>query len=236
MLSHKNEFSRFAETYIDSNYIQKQVAKHLISMCKGTPKTILDLGCGGGEIYKNIHWDIDSFVGIDSSKEMCKLHPKDKKVCIFEGDFDDNNLFLDLKKDNLFDLVISSSSLQWSKNLKQLINNISMLSDNILLSIFTSSSFSIIHNELSIKSPLYSETTIIDSIKSYLSITKKQINTYKLTFNSTKELMSYIKHTGISGGIKLTNISDIVKLIKDNKIRILNFEVIYIKAKKKGND
>ena len=58
-MKHIKEFSRQAHSYTQTNIIQKKVATHLISKIKNSPKKILDLGCGSGDIYNKIDWELD---------------------------------------------------------------------------------------------------------------------------------------------------------------------------------
>jgi malonyl-CoA O-methyltransferase len=231
MLSHKKEFSRFAKEYITTNDLQKNVAKHLLSMSDNEYKHILDLGCGGGEVYNNISWNFTTLLAVDSSLNMCSLHPKSSKVTVIQGDFDDNNFFISLQNQKPFDIIISSSALHWSKDIQNLIKNMSKISNNILISLFTNNTMKDLHNTLNVNSPLYSESKIINSIKPYFNIKSIETKQYSKTFISSKELFKYIKHTGISGGIKVANISEVLKCIKNDIIKELKFEVIYIKAR-----
>ena len=49
------EFSRFAHQYNEHNMIQAQVAKTLIEkLSLDNYNNILDLGCGSGEVFKNL--------------------------------------------------------------------------------------------------------------------------------------------------------------------------------------
>ena len=60
--SFEKEFSKNAKNYSRYNIVQKKVAKKLISKIKNNPKNILDLGCGTGELYKLIDWNIEKFI------------------------------------------------------------------------------------------------------------------------------------------------------------------------------
>lgn len=57
---------------------------------------------------------------------MCQLHPKAKNVEVKCFDFDSDEFFEDYKNDN-FDLVLSSSALQWSKDLSKIIKHYRVL-------------------------------------------------------------------------------------------------------------
>jgi len=230
MLPHINEFSRFAKEYISSNHIQQEIAKHLISLSTEKFNSILDLGCGGGEVYNNISWDFNKFVAIDSSFDMCSFHPRKSNISVIQANFDNNDLFFSLKKSYHFDVLISSSSLHWSRDIDNLVCNIATIADNILISVITNNSFKKLHNSLNIKSPLYSKDKIINSIKRYFCIDFIQLKDYTINFNSSKELLTFIKHTGIGGGKQLSSVKDILNLIKEDTIKTLEFEVLFIRA------
>lgn len=229
MISHKNEFSRFARNYVSSNNLQQKIAKHLISLYGGKFKHILDLGCGGGEVYKNLT-SFDKLIAIDSSKNMCDLHPKNQNINVICADFDDDALFASLKKSHTIDLTISSSSLQWSCDIDRLMKNISSISDNLLIAVFTDNSFSSLHKYFNIKSPIYSQNTLVNAIEARFDIRSMETIKYDIKFDSSKELLLFVKNTGISGGKKLVSTKNVLRLIKENTIKILEFEVVYVCA------
>jgi len=56
------EFSRFANQYSNYNIIQVEVAKTLVEQLpSNTYSTIIDIGSGSGEVYKNIERNNISF-------------------------------------------------------------------------------------------------------------------------------------------------------------------------------
>mgnify|MGYP002661969830 FL=1 len=57
-MSVKNQFSKYAKEYKNHNIIQQIVAKSLVRELKPQAKSILELGCGSGQVYNNISWDI----------------------------------------------------------------------------------------------------------------------------------------------------------------------------------
>ncbi len=121
------EFSRFANSYGSLNLIQKNVAYELISMLdKKYYDTILDIGSGNGAIFnillkKDISFN--NFIALDFSKEMLDLHPSSSKVKKLYLDFNSIDCFNKLSS---YDLVISSSALQWSRNLDLTLREISI--------------------------------------------------------------------------------------------------------------
>ncbi len=225
----KKEFTRFAISYQYLSNIQQEIAKELISNVPKDTENILDIGCGNGNIYNQISWNLSSFYGIDISKEMCKLHPKKENIIIKEANFDDIEIY-DFYRGKNIDMIISSSALQWSQNIENIFNAIPSISNNISFSIFTNNSLKSLLNALNIKSFLLDTNNIINLLKKTYKI-KTYTKTYKKSFKNTKDLLSFIKKSGISGGVKRVNISDIKRLVQENAIKIANFEVLFIQGK-----
>ncbi|MFY9082866.1 methyltransferase, partial [Aliarcobacter butzleri] len=61
----KNQFSKYANEYKTHNIIQQIVAKSLVRELKSKPKRILELGCGSGQVFSNIFWEIEFYKAID---------------------------------------------------------------------------------------------------------------------------------------------------------------------------
>ncbi len=220
------EFSRNAYSYDTYNIIQKEVAKKVISFVDKRAKNILDLGCGRGEIYKLIDWNIDYFIGVDLSETMCDLHPKDKNVCIINEDYESSDLYEKLKK-NRFDIVISSSSLQWCNDLERVVKNISNLSNKCAISIFCDGTFKTIYKMASIDTFLPKYSDVVDIFKRYFNIKYKR-EFYRLYFEDNISKFRYIKKSGVSGGKKQLGYKETKKLIDEYPLDYLEFEVLYL--------
>ncbi len=151
------EFSRFAHSYQELNSIQNSVVTELVSMLRDKfYRRVLDIGSGSGAVYmelkrQNIHFN--RFTALDLSRDMLRLHPNSDNISKLYLDFNDINSFKSLSK---YDLVISSSALQWSSNFDITIDNISSLSENFYFSIFTSNTFKSLHLVANLNSPIYS--------------------------------------------------------------------------------
>jgi len=226
------EFSRFAYEYDKYNVIQKEVAKRLISYVpKGVYNKILDLGAGDGAIYKAFnHKDIkfNKFIAFDFSKEMLELHPKNKyikKICM---DFNQPNSFSMFKKDE-FDILISSSALQWSSNLFILLTSIAPLSKKHYFSFFTSNTFKTLHKTANIISPIYSREDIINSLDKVFHYDIELV-TYSLDFDSVHEMLKYIKRSGVSGGVEKLGYKQTKYLLENYPLDYLEFEVLFVKV------
>ena len=227
-LPFEKEFSKNASSYSEYNIIQKEVAKKVVSLVDFEPQNILDLGCGSGEIYKLIKWDIKSFIAIDISKKMCELHPKNPLIKVINANYEDDKLYEELRKEN-FDMVISSSSLQWCSNLDDMAKKISKLSKNCVISLFCEGTFKTIYRQSGLKSflPTYKEALKI--FEKYFKI-EFSIERYKLFFEDNISKFRYIKKSGVSGGKRRLGYKETKDLIKNYPLDYLEFEVLYIKG------
>lgn len=225
--NHKKEFSKWAGSYDDFAVIQKKVAKELLDKIDNSPRRILDLGCGTGEIYKNISWEYDFFVGVDCSDSMCKLHPKTDKVEILCSDFESVFVKKRLKIYAPFDMIISSSSLQWSKDIGQIFNHCNQLSQNMAFSIFTDGTFKTIYSMTNRKSFLPNAKNLANIAKEILNA-KVEICTYKLYFEDNISKFRYIKKSGIGGGVEMLTYTQAKHLFENYPLEYLEFEVLFI--------
>jgi malonyl-CoA O-methyltransferase len=168
----QNQFSKYAKQYGQNNIIQQIVSKALIRDIKFAPKNILELGCGSGQVFKHISWSFDRYKAIDSSNKMCLLHPKSKNLEVVCLDFDSDEFFAKIKNEK-YDIVISSSALQWSKNINKLVKNISKITKNINVVLFTANTFQAIYNITKQKSPILTTNEIKTVFKNILSVSLK---------------------------------------------------------------
>jgi len=223
------EFSKNAKNYNKYNIIQKQVAKKLISFIKNQPKIILDLGCGSGELYRLINWDIESFTAVDISKKMCELHPKGKHIKVINANYEDDEVF-DILKKQKYDIIISSSSLQWCNNLEKTIEKISKLCDNCVVSIFCDGTFKTIYQECGLDTFLPDYKSVVELFERYFDKVEYEVKNYKLYFKDNLSKFRYIKKSGVSGGKRKLGYKETKNLIKNYPLDYLEFEVLYIKS------
>ena len=226
-MSVKNEFSKYANQYNSHNIIQQIVAKSIVRDIDFKPKKILELGCGSGQIIKNINWDYEKYTAIDFSKDMCEIHPKDKNVEVYCFDFDSKE-FRSFLQDKDFDVIISASAMQWSKDLDLLVKCLSKTSKRIFAALFTSNTFKTIQNITATKSPILDEKSIKNAFTNYYDC-EFETHKYSLEFDNKKDLFDYIKKSGVSGGSSLS-FKDAKKLYKEYDLSYLEFEVMFIKA------
>ena len=224
----EEKFSKHANEYNENNIIQQIVSKALVREITSKPKKILELGCGSGQIFKNIDFDYDYYKAIDFSKVMCDIHPKDKNLDIYCLNFDSEEFFKNIKNDK-YDLVLSSSALQWSQNLPKIISALKNITSEINMVLFTSNTFKTIFEINKKISPILDTATIKNAFDKSFDC-KYEILNYKLEFDDKKSLFKYIKNSGVSGDSKPLSFKEAKNLYKNYNLNYLEFEVIFIKG------
>ncbi|EJF06608.1 methyltransferase family protein [Thiovulum sp. ES] len=214
----EKSFSRSSSNYEQEAFLQNEISKKLLNEISGNFKNVLDLGCGTGFICKNREFTFENFLGIDISPNMLELHPKSDNCKTEISDFDS---FSDFQN---FDLIISSSSLQWSKNLKAIFEKFENLDSAIHLAIFTNRTFIELQNELEIVSPIPALAEILNFAKNFSYRVEKGV----LEFSSSKELLEYIRKSGVSGGWNLSKIGKLKKMLNRDEVKKLSFEIVYL--------
>ncbi len=222
----QQEFSKNAHHYNRYNMIQKAVVAELIRSIPERPRHLLDIGCGRGEVYAQLGWEVESFLGVDFSPGMCALHPTAPGVRVEHGDFNDAELFERLAQEPL-DRIISASALQWSSDLEWTMGRIAALNRPVSLALFTSKTFASLHDRLGIQSPLYSADFITDVSGRFFDAVPV-VRHYRLDFESTKDLLHYIKRSGVSSGSKQLSVGALRDLVRENILRSIEAEVVFI--------
>lgn len=227
------EFSRFSNEYDSHSIIQTKIAKKIISdLPKKHFKNIIDIGCGTGAIYRFLseeNLEFDFFYALDGSDDMLSSHPDSEKIIKQCFDFNLQTSFeniINIKSD----IIVSSSALQWAKDLDFTISNLARTCDSFHGALFSSNTFKTLHKIAGISSPIHSIDSIKMSFDRFYSNINYEVMTYKLFFDSKKKIFNYIKKSGVSGGEKRLSISQTRKLINEYDIDYLEFEVIFIKA------
>jgi len=226
------EFSRFAHEYDTYNVIQAEVAKALVAQLPSLHyATLIDIGCGSGEVYKNLEksdLSFDRLLVLDSSPEMLEIHPSSKKIKKICADFNKTQTFekLSFSPENL---LLSSSALQWSRDLDFTLSEIAKKAPRAYFAIFTSNTFKTLHETAQISSPIYEEKVLREKIEKYYDATF-EVKKYKLHFESVREMFNYIKKSGVSGGEKQLTYKQTKQLMIRYPLDYLEFEVLFVKA------
>lgn len=223
-MSIETQFTKHAKDYDDYNIIQRIVSKALVREITDTPQKILELGCGSGQIFREISWEFKSYKAIDFSQKMCELHPKMENVSVKCLNFD-SEAFRDEIEGEEYDLILSSSALQWSKKLPQLLKILIPKTKKFKAVLFTSNTFKEIYKITQKESEILSLETIKNCFKPYDPTF--EFFTYKLYFETKKELFDYIKNSGVSGENKLS-FKEAKHLYKNYHHPYLSFEVVFI--------
>jgi len=223
----QNEFSKNAEHYKHYSTIQKSVARELLgSIRELKPKRLLDLGCGEGMVYSEIDWALEHFIAVDFAPRMLELHPKSNEVeCIF-GDFNNPELFEHLGFLD-FDHLISASALQWSDDLTMTFRNIASLNTPVALALFTNNTFKTFLECMEASSPLPTREEIT-SLAQYFFKADIECKRYKLEFESTREMVRYMKRSGVSTGRNIVEYRTVKRVLETYPLNYLEFEVVFV--------
>jgi len=226
------EFSRFAYQYDTYNVIQSEVAKRLVAQIPTKEyECIIDIGCGSGEVYKNIKKrkiDFIKFIALDSSSEMLSLHPSSTHIEKTIVNFNNKRRFekLYIPKETL---ILSSSALQWSSDLDFIFSQLSQQATKAYLSIFTAKTFKTLHKTAGIQSPIYSKEILQEIIQKYYHANFELVE-YRLEFKTMREMFNYIKKSGVSGGEKQLTYKETKKLMCEYPLKYLEFEVLFVEG------
>lgn len=231
------QFSRFAHHYNTYNIIQSKVARRLVdTLPLERYDRILDIGSGSGEVFKNLKRrgiSFGEFIAFDSSNPMLQLHPEEEKVIKVCADFNDKG-FLKTLPSPPYDLLLSSSALQWSIDLTSTLEKISTLSKTFHAAIFTSGTFKTLHQIADIRSPIYGAEILQEHILKYYEDVTFTLQHYTLSFSSTREMFQYIKKSGVSSGEKKLTYRQTKQLMKNYPLDHLEFEVLFVEGKNKS--
>jgi len=221
-----SEFSKYAQSYDAYNIIQERVAQKLLSLVKGKPEYILDLGCGSGALVKKIGWRYKKFIGVDFAPKMLEIHPKSNNIECIYGNFNDNMLFETLLTYK-FEYILSASALQWATNIEETFKKIQMLDAPVALAIFTANTFQTLYKTASLE-PLLPSREYLQRLQEKYFDADFEIVTYRLDFENVREMFRYIKRSGVSGSRNLLSYKEMKKLMDTYPYNYLEFEVAFI--------
>jgi len=230
------EFDRFAASYAKTNIIQRQVAEYLVSWIEEREyPRILDLGCGSGEVYRRLRAKgigFDEFWGVDLSEEMLRKHPKDRRIHCRLGDFSDASL-LDELASQTWDLLLSSSALQWSSDLDRTLSGLSRIGAPAYFALFTAGTFRTLHRTAGLDSPILDFPHTFEALRRHYRPRKAERVKYRLHFDSTREIFAYIKKSGVSGGEARLSYRQTKRLMREYPVDYLEFELLFFSGSPK---
>lgn len=218
------EFRRFASDYGRYSLIQDRVAKALAGKIGKPFARVVDLGCGSGGFFRAYEHPFTRYLAVDISDEMLELHPEAPGVVKMRGDFDDPELFGRLAESD-FDLLVSSSALQWSRDLDLVLRRIAALGRPSAFAIFTSGTFETLHKTAGISSPIRTKEETIAALEKNFDA-EIDILRYELYFEDSLSMLRYIKRSGVSGGKRRLTYAQTKKVLQDYRLPYLEFEVV----------
>ncbi|MBR2068901.1 MAG: methyltransferase domain-containing protein [Candidatus Gastranaerophilales bacterium] len=211
----RKKFQKSLTTYPENAPIQQEIALKLSGYIQGKYNKILEIGSYTGfltkEAIKNTQFNSYLALDIVDSYEYIKhLSPKIKFLI---ADIEETEL------NEKFDLIISSSSLQWCNDFKNVIKKLkSYLTPNGILAIAIFGK----KNLYQIKETFDISLDYPDilEVKKLFSDNAKIIEEIKtVQFKTTKDLLRHLKYTGVNS-LKINNSYSELK----EKMRILENE------------
>ncbi len=229
-MSAVKEFRRRASSYARYNVIQRQAAEYLLSWIEERELgSILDVGCGDGTLYRSLRsspLSFERFFGIDLAKEMLALHPKGERIRCMKGDFDDPDVLGKLASLEI-DTLLSSSALQWSRDLDRALAALSGLGRRAYISLFTSGTFETLHRIAGVRSPIRSFGESREILELHYRLRRIERVRYRLRFDSTREIFRYIKRSGVSGGEARLGYRAAKRVMEEYPLDYLEFELLF---------
>lgn len=222
----REEFSRFAAEYGKYNVIQAEAARKLLADTSGIPRRILDLGCGNGTLFGALSYVPERFVGVDFSASMLSHHPLASCVELICGDFNDAALFERLSTER-FDRIYSASALQWAHDLDRVFASIVALEAPVSLAIFTSGTFRSLYETAGLEPILKSVDEVMATARHRFDA-RFEIVRYEMEFETVRDMLRYIKRSGVSGGRRVLDVAQTKALMRDYPLNYLEFEVVFI--------
>jgi malonyl-CoA O-methyltransferase len=218
------QFRRHAGSYERYNLIQTRVARALAKKVAGPFGRIVDLGCGSGGFFRAYEHPFTHYLAVDIAPEMLAHHPEGKGVEKMRGDFNDPALFEALAERE-FDLLVSSSALQWAKDLDWTLARIASLGRPVALAIFTDGTFRSLRRVTGSASPIRSREATEEMLRRHFDV-RIDILKYELYFDDTLAMLRYIKRSGVSGGRRLLDYAATKRLLAGYPLPYLEFEIV----------
>lgn len=192
-------FDAQAQTYHHSAIAQRVFIQKLLNRLDQTHyQVIAELGCGSGEVFEELikkHIEFEQFLACDISRSMLEKFPAHSRAELFAQDFDE---FLH-SYGGKFDLLLSSSALQWSYSLERTLSLIAQKSHFVALSVMSSCSLKSLHSFLGTCSPLLESEEIEKLLEGYFE-GEMFVSRVELEFATPKEALEHLRRSGVLGG------------------------------------
>lgn len=223
----KNKFQKSIATYSKNAVVQQKIAQKLSGYINGNFDNILEIGSYSGlltkEIIKNTSFKSYLAVDIVNSFDYIKdLSPKIKfKLCDIEEE--------DLHEK--FDLIISSSSLQWCSDFNSVIKKLKsylMPNGQLIIAIFGEKNLYQIKEVFGV-SLNYPNIANIKKMFSSSALIFEEVHT--ISFSTSYELLKHLKYTGVNSfrnNFTYSQIKEKMKILENNFQNKLTYNPLYI--------
>lgn len=212
-------FNKFLNTYDNYAFVQKEVAQKLIAFLEKDEEfeTILEIGCGTGIYSKKLvsHIKYQNIILNDLCDSKNYVSQIEKSKFIIED--------MDTFEYKKYSLITSSSVFQWSKNLDQLLDKISIAGDRLLFSIYVDGNLLEIENFFGVGLKYSNHQDILKKLKKNFKFVKYKVENIVLEFTTPLEALKHLKYTGVTGIRKNIEIAKI-RNFKETK---LTYKVAY---------
>ncbi len=212
-------FNKFLNTYDNYAFVQKEVAQKLIAFLEKDEEfeTILEIGCGTGIYSKKLvsHIKYQNIILNDLCDSKNYVSQIEKSKFIIED--------MDTFEYKKYSLITSSSVFQWSKNLDQLLDKISIAGDRLLFSIYVDGNLLEIENFFGVGLKYSNHQDILKKLKKNFKFVKYKVENIVLEFTTPLEALKHLKYTGVTGIRKNIEITKI-RNFKETK---LTYKVAY---------
>lgn len=200
----KKRFCRSIRTYNENAFVQKRVVQNIFEMMQenvdfSNINKAFEFGCGTGLLTDKLSFLASENIHInDIVADSCDLVgdrlniPKCNRII---GDIEK------IEVTNIFDLVISTSSIQWISDIKSLFRKIYGLVSQqgyFIFSTFGNDNIYEISELLGAGLNYRSITDIENKIRPYFQVIKSVEYTDKIYFKSVMEVLKHLKYTGVN--------------------------------------
>lgn len=195
-------------------------------MVEDCPARVVDIGCGTGAVYECLEDSPQAFMAIDFSEQMLMQHPSGVGVEKALLDFNEAETFVRMEA-FAPEMIVSASALQWCTNLGETFGRIADLDTPFAVALFTANTFKTLHETAGIRSPIVSHEAIVEATECF-STCEIETAQYELTFETTLEMLRYIKRSGVSGGDARLSYTQVRDLMEAYPRDCLEFEVMFL--------
>lgn len=223
----KKKFIKSISTYSDNAKIQLEIAKKLSCFITGKYNNVLEIGSYSGFLTKNVIQNIefDNYLALDIVDSFDFIKNLNPKIKFLIADIET----IQLKE--LYDLIISSSSLQWCENLDAVVKKLKSYlkkDGRIIISIFGEKNLYQIKETFGIS---LNYPDILSVKKMFSAKAKIFEETYTLEFDSSKDILKHLKYTGVNSlgyDISYSQIKEKLKILDLKYQNKLTYNPIYI--------